>query len=122
MHEAAKIKPVVIDESNVDLLTLAMAMELGYSGVAFKACKGWKDSLLSLTAASAAKLFLCVQDLTCPSLSFAHSCAQAARFKGVVAIEGNSEQYMPLANKWWKKRFSGLLYPPPGLRLNSMPQ
>ena len=34
MHEAAKIKPVVIDESLVDYESLLRARELGYSGVA----------------------------------------------------------------------------------------
>ncbi|MEZ6117829.1 MAG: hypothetical protein R3C28_14840 [Pirellulaceae bacterium] len=34
MHEAAKIKPVVIDESLVDLESLLLAREVGYSGVA----------------------------------------------------------------------------------------
>ena len=40
MHRAARIKPVVIDESLVDLESLQLARELGYSGVALKACKG----------------------------------------------------------------------------------
>jgi len=40
MHAAARIKPVVIDESLVDLESLELARELGYSGVALKACKG----------------------------------------------------------------------------------
>ena len=40
MHRAAKIKPVVIDESLVDFESLLLSRELGYSGVALKACKG----------------------------------------------------------------------------------
>ena len=40
MHEAAKLKPVVIDESLVDLESLHLAREMGYTGVALKACKG----------------------------------------------------------------------------------
>ena len=46
MHEAAKIKPVVIDESLIDLESLQLARELGYSGVALKACKGHSEALL----------------------------------------------------------------------------
>ena len=40
MHEAAKLKPVVIDESLIDYESLLLSRELGYSGVALKACKG----------------------------------------------------------------------------------
>ncbi len=40
MHEAAKFKPVVIDESLIDLESLHLAREMGYTGVALKACKG----------------------------------------------------------------------------------
>ena len=39
MHEAAKIKPVVIDESLVDYESLLLAREMGYTGVALKACR-----------------------------------------------------------------------------------
>ncbi len=69
MHEAAKLKPVVIDESLVDFETLVMARELGYSGAALKACKGQTDSLLLAAAAQKFGMFLCVQDLTCPGAS-----------------------------------------------------
>jgi hypothetical protein len=65
MHEAAKIKPVVIDESLVDLESLLLAREQGYSGVALKACKGHTEALLMGAAAQKYQLFLCVQDLTC---------------------------------------------------------
>ena len=65
MHEAAQIKPVVIDESLVDLESLLLAREQGYSGVALKACKGHSEALLMGAAAQKYRLFLCVQDLTC---------------------------------------------------------
>src|SRR5262249_38595819 len=38
MHAAAKLRPVVIDESLIDLESLHLARETGYTGVAFKAC------------------------------------------------------------------------------------
>ena len=40
MREAAKLRPVVIDESLTDLESLLLAREMGYTGVALKACKG----------------------------------------------------------------------------------
>jgi len=64
MHEAAKFKPVVIDESLIDLESLQLAREMGYTGVAFKACKGQTQTLLLAAAAQKYGLFRCVQDLT----------------------------------------------------------
>src|SRR4030095_11792369 len=77
MHEAAKLKPVVIDESLVDLESLQLAREMGYTGVAFKACKGQTQTLLLAAAAQKAGLFRCVQDLTCVGASLIHSAGVA---------------------------------------------
>ncbi len=108
MHAAAAIKPVVIDESLVDLETLHLARERGYSGVAFKACKGQTQTLLLAAAAQKMGLFLCVQDLTCPGASLIHSAGLAAHIPGVAAIEANSRQYCPAANAGWDERFPGV--------------
>ena len=108
MHAAAKIKPVVIDESLVDLESLQLCRELGYSGVALKACKGHTDALLMGAAAQKYGMFLCVQDLSCPGASFLHSSSIAARIPTVAAIEGNSRQYCPAANEAWKPRFPSM--------------
>ncbi len=108
MHEAAKLKPVVIDESLLDLETLLLARDLGYSGVAFKACKGQTQSLLLAAAAQKLGMFRCVQDLTCPGASLIHSAGLAAHIPGVAAIEANSRQFVPAANEDWVGRFPGL--------------
>ncbi|MCY2966129.1 MAG: hypothetical protein NT069_21280, partial [Planctomycetota bacterium] len=105
MHEAAKLKPVVIDESLVDYESLLLARELGYTGVALKAGKGHSESLLMAAAAQKFGMFLCVQDLTCPGYSFLHSASLAARIPGVAGIEGNGRQYCPAANRKWKSQF-----------------
>ncbi|GAB4158037.1 MAG: mandelate racemase/muconate lactonizing enzyme family protein [Planctomycetaceae bacterium] len=108
MHKAAELKPVVIDESLVDYDALLLAEELGYSGVALKACKGQTDSLLLAAAAQKHEMFLCVQDLTCPGYSFLHSASLAARIPGVAAIEGNGRQYCPQANEKYARRFPSM--------------
>jgi L-alanine-DL-glutamate epimerase-like enolase superfamily enzyme len=108
MHEAAKLKPIVIDESLVDYETLMLARDMGYSGVALKTCKGQTDSLLLAAAAQKFNMFLCVQDLTCPGASFLQSASLAARIPTVAAVEGNSRQYCPQANKLWAKKYPGL--------------
>ncbi len=105
MHRAAQLKPVVIDESLVDFQSLLMARELGYSGVALKACKGHSEALLMGAAAQKYKMFLCVQDLTCPGASFLHSASLSARIPTVAAIEGNGRQYCPEGNRGWDERF-----------------
>ena len=108
MHAAAKLKPIVIDESLVDYEALLLAREQGYTGVALKACKGHTEALFAAAAAQKYKMFLCVQDLTCPGYSFLHSASLAARVPGVAAIEGNGRQYCPSANRKWTREFPSM--------------
>jgi L-alanine-DL-glutamate epimerase-like enolase superfamily enzyme len=108
MHRAAAIKPVVIDESLVDFESLLLSRELGYSGVALKACKGHSEALLMGAAAQKYGMFLCVQDLTCPGASFLHSASLSARIPTVAAIEGNARQYCPAGNRGWADRFPSM--------------
>ena len=108
MHEAAKLRPIVIDESLLDLETLRLAREMGYTGVAFKACKGQTQSLLMAAAAQHYGMFRCVQDLTCVGASLIHSAGLAAHIPGVAAIESNGRQYCPIANEPWEARFPGV--------------
>jgi L-alanine-DL-glutamate epimerase-like enolase superfamily enzyme len=110
MHAAAQLKPVVIDESLIDLQSLLLSRELGYSGVALKACKGHGEALLMGAAAQKYQLFLCVQDLTCPGASFLHSASLAARIPTVAAIEGNARQYCPAGNVGWRSRYPSMFH------------
>jgi L-alanine-DL-glutamate epimerase-like enolase superfamily enzyme len=115
MHQAARIRPVVIDESLIDLESLQLAREMGYTGAALKACKGQSQSLLLAAAAQKYGMFLCVQDLTCPGASLIHSAGLAAHVPGVRAIEANARQYVPAANRAWEDRFPGLFQVRDGL-------
>ncbi len=108
MHKAARIKPVVIDESLVDYESLLAARDLGYTGVALKACKGQGNALLMALAAMKFGMFLCVQDLTCPGAALVHSAGLAARVRGVAGIEANARQFVPAANQGWEERFPGI--------------
>jgi L-alanine-DL-glutamate epimerase-like enolase superfamily enzyme len=108
MHEAVKVCPVVIDESLIGLESLQLARQLGYTGVALKACKGQSQALLMAAAAKHADMFLCVQDLTCPGASLIQSAGLAAHVPGVAAIEANARQYVPAANAGWEARFPGI--------------
>ncbi len=108
MHEAARLRPIVIDESLTDLETLLLAREMGYTGVALKACKGQTQAMLMAAAAQKYGMFLCVQDLTCPGASLIHSAGIAARVPGNAGIEANARQFVPSANAMWEARFPGV--------------
>ena len=108
MHEAARVRPIVIDESLTDLESLMLARDMGYTGVALKACKGQSQTVLMAAAAQQYKLFLCVQDLTCPGASLIQSVGISARVPAVAGIEANARQYVPAANEPWRDRFPGI--------------
>jgi L-alanine-DL-glutamate epimerase-like enolase superfamily enzyme len=108
MHRVAERLPVVIDESLVDLDSLYLAREQGYSGVALKACKGHAEALLMGAAAQHLGMYLCVQDLTCIGASFLHSASLAAHIPTVAAIESNGRQYCPAGNDGWRDRYPGM--------------
>jgi L-alanine-DL-glutamate epimerase-like enolase superfamily enzyme len=110
MHEAAKLRPVVIDESLTDLESLQLSREMGYTGAALKACKGQTQALLMAAAAQKYRMFLCVQDLSCPGASLLHSAGLAAHVPGVAAIESNARQYVPAANEPWIANFPGIFH------------
>jgi hypothetical protein len=110
MQEAAKLRPVVIDESLTDVEALLLSQKMGYTGAALKACKGQSHMMLIASVAEKHKLFLCVQDLTCPGASLIQSAALAAHVPGVAAIEANARQFMPEANRAWEKRFPGIFH------------
>ena len=110
MHEAAKLRPVVIDESLTDLESLLLAREMGYTGVALKACKGQTQALLMASAAQKYQMFRCVQDLTCPGASLIQSAGIAAHVLGVTALEANAREYVPAANQPWEKKFPGIFH------------
>ncbi len=108
MFEAAKLRPVVIDESLTGLDALLLAREMGYTGVALKACKGQSQTLLLAAAAQKYKMFHCVQDLTCPGAALVHSVGIAAHIPGVSALEANAREYVPSASRGWEKRYPGI--------------
>src|SRR6185295_1921353 len=108
MHEAAKLRPVVIDESLTDLESLRLAREMGYNGVALKACKGQSQAVLMAAAARRYDMFVCVQDLTCPGASLIQSVGLSAHVRGVAGIEANAREYVPAANRPWEDHFPGV--------------
>ena len=108
MFEAAKLRPIVIDESLTGLDALQLAREMGYTGAALKACKGQSQTLLLAAAMQKYKMFRCVQDLTCPGAALVHSVGIACHVPGVSGLEANAREYVPAANRGWEKKFPGI--------------
>jgi len=97
MKEVAKTKPVLADEGVTDLKTLDLALKLGWSGVAVKACKWHSSSLIYIAKMEHYGIPYSIQDLTCTGLALVHSASLAARSKPLKGFEYNARQYLPFA-------------------------
>ena len=95
MRGIAELKPVIIDESLVNLETFELCMELGWSGIALKSCKGQSASLVLASKAKQMGIPYTVQDLTNPSLALIHSVGLGARLYTMMGVEANSRQFFP---------------------------
>lgn len=95
MRPVAALKPVVVDEGVTDTDKLDLAIELGWSGVGLKTCKGHSSALLYVAKAREQNLVVTFQDLTNPGLSLIHEAGFAARIDTLMGFEYNSRQYLP---------------------------
>jgi L-alanine-DL-glutamate epimerase-like enolase superfamily enzyme len=95
LHEISRYKPVLVDESLEDPANLPYIEKLGWSGVALKTCKGQSHALMTYCWARRHGMFVTVQDLTNPGLSFIQSANLASHLSlSVNAFEYNSRQYL----------------------------
>jgi hypothetical protein len=108
MHEAAKLCPVVIDESLIDVQSLLLARKLGWTGAAIKSSKGLTHMIMIASVAGKHKTFLCGGDMSCPGASLIQTASLHAHVPGVISIEANARQYLPAANRAWESRFPGM--------------
>ena len=108
MKKVAKIKPVLADEGVTDLNSFNLALKLGWSGVALKACKWHSSSLLYIAKMEHYGIPYSIQDLTCPGLALVHSASLAARSKPLKGFEYNARQYLPFAYKEVQERHKSL--------------
>lgn len=98
MRRLAQYKPVLIDESLATVEDFALAVELGWSGIALKSCKCLSSDLLFIPLAEMNRIPYAVQDLTNPSLALIESVGLAARTHTILGVEANSRQFFPAAN------------------------
>jgi len=99
MHRLAKVKPVIIDESLMTLDDFRLALELGWSGIALKACKCQSAALIFASAAEHLRIPYTVQDLTNPGIALVQSVALAGHLRPLRGVEANSRQFFPAANE-----------------------
>ncbi len=94
---AAAKKPMLIDESDGDLDTFARAIELGYTGVSSKACKGLVKAVANQALArtlDAGRYFLTGEDLmNLPVVPLHQDLAHLAAL-GVTHAERNGHHYV----------------------------
>jgi L-alanine-DL-glutamate epimerase-like enolase superfamily enzyme len=108
MKKVAKIKPVLADEGVTDFETFSLALSLGWSGVAIKACKWHSASLIHIAGMEHKRIPYSMQDLTCPGLALVHSASLASRTKPVKGFEYNARQYLPFAYQEVQNRHRSL--------------
>ena len=108
MHEAARLCPVVIDESLIDVDSLLLARKLGWTGAVVKSPKGLTHMIMSASAAEKQGIFLAGGDMSCPGAALIQTACLQARVPGLTSLEANARQFLPAANKAWEARFPGL--------------
>jgi L-alanine-DL-glutamate epimerase-like enolase superfamily enzyme len=108
MHEAAKLCPVVIDESLTDLDSLLLARDMGWTGAVVKSPKGLSHMVLMASVAGKENIFLAGGDMSCPGAALIQTTNLQARVPTITSVEANARQYLPAANKAWEPRFPGI--------------
>ena len=108
MHEAARLCPVVIDESLIDVDSLLIARDMGWTGAVVKSPKGLSHMILMASLAGKEKIFLAGGDMSCPGAALIQTTNLQARVPTITSVEANARQYLPQANKAWESRFPGI--------------
>jgi L-alanine-DL-glutamate epimerase-like enolase superfamily enzyme len=108
MHQASKLCPVVIDESLLDVESLLLARQLGWTGAAVKSPKGLTHMIWIASVAGKKKIFLCGGDMSCPGPALIQTANLQARVPTITSVEANARQYLPQANQAWEARYPGM--------------
>ncbi|MBA3773074.1 MAG: hypothetical protein H0X13_11455 [Ramlibacter sp.] len=94
-------KPVIIDESDGELGTFALARDRGYEGVSSKTCKGLYKSILNAARCSRwntqegeARYFMSAEDLTTQAGLSVQQDLALASLLGITHVERNGHHYV----------------------------
>jgi len=121
MDEIAKLKPVLVDESLCCPDDVDVARDLGWSGIALKACKGQTSALLSLCRAVANGMVYAVQDSCNNGYPMIQSAGLTARIRPLKGFEYNSRQFRPAGNERFLDEYESLFRVRDGLVLTEWP-
>lgn len=92
----AQLIPLVIDEADAEADSFVQAMQLGYTGVSHKNCKGIVKSLLNYQRVQGSEHgFLTGEDLTNVPLIPLHQDLTVAACLGIPHVERNGHHYFP---------------------------
>src|SRR5258708_30421951 len=108
MQEAARLCPVVIDESLIDVESLLLARDMGWTGAVVKSPKGLTHMILMASVAGKQKIFLAGGDMSCPGAALIQTASLQAPLPDVASIEANAPQFLPAANHAWEARCPGM--------------
>jgi len=92
----ARLRPVIIDESDGELSSFPAALRLGYTGVSSKNCKGFYKSILNAlrVARLGAEHFMSAEDLTTwPGVSVQQDLALVSLL-GLTHVERNAHHFI----------------------------
>jgi hypothetical protein len=92
----ARLRPVIIDESDGELSSFPTALGLGYAGVSSKNCKGFYKSILNAARVSrlGARHFMSAEDLTTwPGVSVQQDLALVSLL-GMTHVERNAHHFI----------------------------
>jgi L-alanine-DL-glutamate epimerase-like enolase superfamily enzyme len=113
-REAARLKPILLDEGLTGPEIMEEAAAQGWSGFAIKTCKGQSFALTAAAWARERGLKVALQDLTNPGLALIHGALFGAYVPTLNGVELNSPQFTPAANGEWLPRHAGLFEPRDG--------
>lgn len=100
VSEAARSKPLLIDESDATLEAFPAARALAYSGVSSKSCKGFYKSLLNAARcklwnnSTSQRYFLSAEDLTTQAGLAVQQDLALASLLGLTHVERNGHHYV----------------------------
>jgi hypothetical protein len=101
LRRAGLGKPVIIDESDGELDTFAVARERGYAGVSSKTCKGLYKSVLNAARCAAwdaeageARYFMSAEDLTTQAGLSVQQDLALVNLLGIEHVERNGHHYV----------------------------
>jgi L-alanine-DL-glutamate epimerase-like enolase superfamily enzyme len=101
VHELARAKPVIVDESDAELDSFVQARARGYTGISSKTCKGLYKSLLNAARCAAwnadeggTRYFMSGEDLTTQAGLAVQQDLALVNLLGITHVERNGHHYV----------------------------